>query len=80
MANQLDDQSQTRLAMAALFAALAQALGESDKFFPSRFGSELEKLYLAMRDYPSGPLRAMETLKWTNELMRDPTWSPHGSS
>lgn len=71
MVKPLDDQEQTSLALAALFAALAQTLGEQDKSFPSRFDANLERIYREMEDYPSNPTRTLETLAWVHELLRD---------
>ena len=70
--NQLDDQAETRLAMAALFVALVRALRGLDESVPSRAASELERLYHKMRDYPAAPTGAIEALKWANELLREP--------
>jgi hypothetical protein len=65
----LDDQAQTRLAVAALAAAFAETLREQDGSFPSRFASNLETLYREMSDYPSEPTGALETLRWTRDLL-----------
>jgi len=61
---------QTNLGIAALFVALARALGESDKAFPQRFDAEVQRMYETVREYPSQPIAAMEMLKWTHELLR----------
>ena len=73
MTDKLDDQAQTRLALAALFAALARTLGEQDKSFPSRFDRHVQKFYREMEDYQSGPIGALETLRWTHELVCEST-------
>jgi hypothetical protein len=70
MATQLDDQAQTRLAVAALFVALVRTLGEQDQSVPARFDENLERLYRDMEDYPSNPVGALETLRWTHEMLR----------
>ncbi|KKK79218.1 hypothetical protein LCGC14_2835720 [marine sediment metagenome] len=70
MANSLDDQAQTRLALASLFVALVQTLGEQDKSFPSRFEKNVERIYREMEDYESEPIQTMETLRWAHELIR----------
>jgi hypothetical protein len=41
MVAELSDQDQTRMALAALFAALAGALGERDAAFPEVFSNHL---------------------------------------
>lgn len=61
---------QTRLALAALAAAFAKALGESDSTFSSRFSSALHAVYDEVREGPASNIGAMETLKWTQELMK----------
>ena len=71
MADSLDDQAQTRLALASLFVALAQTLGGQDKSFPSRFDKNVERIYHAMRDYESEPIQVIETLRWTHELISE---------
>lgn len=68
----LSDEEQTRLAMAALFVALVRTLEASDPSAPSRAEAELKKLYNKMRDYPSQPIGAFETLRWAGELLREP--------
>lgn len=50
MADPLDDQAQTRLAVAALFAALAQTLREQDESFPSRFEENVEGIFRQRRE------------------------------
>ena len=69
MTSPLDDQAQTRLALAALFAALAETLGERDESFPSRFDNQIEKIYRQMEDYQSEPIQTLETLRWAHELI-----------
>ncbi len=69
MADPLDDQAQTRLALASLFVALAQTLGEQDKSFPSRFDKNIERIYDAMREYESVPVQTIESLRWAHELI-----------
>jgi hypothetical protein len=69
----LDDQAQTRLVLAALFAALARTFRAQDESFPSRFEDELERLYYELDESDSPPIGAMETLRWTRQLLREPT-------
>lgn len=68
---ELDDQAQTRLALAALVVAVAQTLGEHDKFFPSRLDANLERVYRLMEDYPGDHMKALETVRWAHELLRE---------
>ncbi len=71
MSNLLDDHAQTRLALAALFAALVQTLRERDEYLAERFDEHIERLYRTMEDYESDPIKTLETLRWTHELLRD---------
>ena len=71
MADPLDDQAQTRLAVASLFVALAQTLGEHDESFPSRFDKNIERIYDAMREYESAPVQTIESLRWAHELIHE---------
>lgn len=57
----LSEQAQTRLAVAALTAALVKTIGERDKSFASLFIKELERHYRNMEDYETHPIGAMET-------------------
>ena len=66
----LDDHAQTRLAFAALFAALVTALRESDSELPSRFDNALGRIYAEMKHYDSQPIGALETLRWVSELLK----------
>ena len=67
---QLSEQAQTRLAVAALTAALVKTIGERDKSFSSLFMKELDRHYRNMEDYDTHPTGAMETLRWTKELIQ----------
>jgi hypothetical protein len=58
---ELDDQAQTRLAMAALFSALVRALERRDVIARSDFTVELDKVYREIRDYPTNQIRTLET-------------------
>jgi hypothetical protein len=66
----LSDQAQTRLALAALAAAFAKTLDESDESFALRFGDNLRELYATMREAESPSTDVLETLKWTQELLK----------
>jgi hypothetical protein len=68
MATQLGDQDQPRLALACLFASLAQTLGEQDKAFVPNFEHHLRRMYDQVKDHPSDPMGALETLRWTAEI------------
>lgn len=65
----LDAQSQTRMALAALVAALVQTLASRDESVLERFSANVEKLYRAMENWKSDPIQAMETLRWTHSLL-----------
>lgn len=67
----LNDQAQIQLALAALFAALAKTLGEQYEPFPSRFVVNLERLHQKMKGWEGEPVVAMETLRWTSEILKD---------
>ena len=47
------------LALASLFAALVQTLGERDEAFVPMFEHRLEQLYRKMEDYESNPIGAL---------------------
>jgi hypothetical protein len=71
VAKKLNDQAQTQLALAALFAALAKTFGEQYESFPSRFVANLERLHQKMKGWEGDPMVAMETLRWTSEILKD---------
>jgi ABC-type Zn uptake system ZnuABC Zn-binding protein ZnuA len=71
MAPKQDALNQTRLALAALAACIAQALGEQDAAFQARFEKNLEKAYASLRDGVAENAGAMETLTWTREFLRE---------
>jgi hypothetical protein len=66
-----NDQGQTMLAVAALFAALVRALRAQDDDLPSRFAFELERLFHKIRDDPDMPDETLEALRWANRFLRD---------
>ena len=68
----LDDQDQTRLAMAALFAALVKALEKRDLISRKEVEAEVGKIYQHVRDNPTQAKGALETLRWTSELLKMP--------
>eukprot|EP01037_Dinobryon_pediforme_P020170 gene20170-20724_t len=59
---QLDDQAQTLLAMAALFASLVKGIEKQGLCASSAVLSEIEAIYRQLRESPTEPIRAMETL------------------
>jgi hypothetical protein len=63
------DQAQTRLAMAALFAALVRALEMRASISRTEVELELGKIYGSLRDSNS-PTSVLETLDWARSLMR----------
>ena len=66
---ELSDQDQTRLALAALFAALAGALGERDKSFPEAFSRHLSALHSELVKDGRGEPGVLDALRWTHEMM-----------
>jgi hypothetical protein len=66
----LDDHGQTRLALAALFAALAQTLSEQDKRFAATFASKLDGFCREMENEAYPPQLTVQTLRWTGDLLR----------
>jgi hypothetical protein len=71
MAIQLGDQDQTRLALACLFASLAQTLGEQDTAFVPKFEQHLERMYAQVKGYPGDTMGALQTLRWTGEMLKN---------
>lgn len=65
-----EHQAQTRLALAALAASMAQTLGEQDPTFVPRLRANLEKTYLQLRDSGSDTLGALETIRNLEELLK----------
>ena len=72
----LDDAAQTRLAMAALFAALVRALGEEEKSFLKRYIAELDSLHLELQGTHSMALDALEILQRTRQLIESKNHLP----
>lgn len=60
---------QTRLAIAALTACIAQTLNESDESFVQRFSENLDKMYRPIRDVELDHKDGLETLSWTMDLL-----------
>lgn len=62
---------QTRLAIASLAACTAVALGESQESFLPRFEEAMKEVWHHLRDESTvANVGAMETLKWTHELIQ----------
>lgn len=66
----IDEQAQTRLATAALFAALVRALERREITSRSEVEAELHKLYHVIRDYPADWTGALEALDWASTLLK----------
>ncbi len=64
-----NDLNQTNLALAALAASFAKALGEQFPAFLPQFEQELKKCYDNLADSEVCHTEAMETLRWTNEFL-----------
>lgn len=67
---ELSEHDQTRLAVAALFAALARSLHDQGKCDLERFDEEIERLHFEMGEEESPPLSARRTLRWTHKYLR----------
>jgi len=67
---ELDDQAQTRLAIAALFAALVKALERRDVTAVSDFKDGLEEVSRDIRNNQPSATGALETLQWTSEFLK----------
>jgi len=65
------DQDQSRLALAALTACIVQALHEPQGDLRTRFVQLLERAYHKMRDHAVDNSKAMETLHWTKQILRE---------
>lgn len=71
MASPLDDQAQTRMALAALNAALVRTLHESGVVSARDYVQNLERIYNEARHWESAPVGLLETLSWTREILKD---------
>jgi len=67
---ELSDHDQTRLALAALFAALVRSLHDQGKCDLARFDEEIERIHFEMGEEESPPLSARRTLRWTHKYLR----------
>jgi DNA-binding IclR family transcriptional regulator len=67
---ELDDQAQTRLAIAALFAALVKALDRGNAFACSDFKDGLEEVSRDIRNNQTNATGALETLQRTSEFLK----------
>ncbi|MDN5753171.1 MAG: hypothetical protein L0H15_07805 [Nitrosospira sp.] len=65
-----DDQAQTRLALAALTACIAQTLGEQDATFVPRLRENLKKACYLLRDSGSDILGTLETIRNVEQLLK----------
>jgi hypothetical protein len=70
MSDHKEPLDQTRLAVAALAACFAKALGEQDAAFLPSFESHLEKVYHDLRNSQLSHIGAMETRKWVREFLK----------
>jgi hypothetical protein len=48
-----------------------KTLGEQDKGFVPKFEQHLGRMYAQVKDYPSGPMGALEALRWTAEMLKN---------
>ena len=70
MTHPLDDQAQTRMALAALVAALAQTLDGSHPGSAKRFREAVERIYNDARDRDV-PMSVLETLGWARQASKE---------
>jgi transcriptional regulator NrdR family protein len=70
--SELDDQAQTRLAMAALFAGLVRALERRDVTSRKEVEDELQKIYRQLRENPTSSTGVLETIRWAGEMLGYP--------
>jgi hypothetical protein len=68
---ELSEEAQTRLAVASLAAALVKALDERLPGIQSSFEDNLRKLYDQGKEVEFPSIGALETIKWTGELLLD---------
>ncbi len=66
----VDPVDQGRLALATLAACFVKTFSESDAHFVDRFEKHLDGAYNQLRSTPASNTGAMETLKWTREMIR----------
>lgn len=66
----VDPVDQGRLALATLAACFVKTFSESDAHFAERFDKHLREAYEQLREMPASNVGAMETLKWTSEMIR----------
>lgn len=69
--NRTTDLNQTNLALAALAASFAKALGEQSPDFLKAFERELEKQYRSLEEADVAHVEAMETLRWTSQFLHE---------
>ena len=65
----LNDQDQTRLALASLTACVVQTLDGGLEAFAPRFVTNLEAAYASLKD-AGMDVKVLETLGWTREFFR----------
>jgi hypothetical protein len=65
-----ENSHQSRLALAALSACFAKALGESDPAFRSRFEAAMNTLYDSLEQVSPPQTTTQETLRWTKEILK----------
>ena len=68
---ELSEEAQTRLAVASLAAALVKALDERLPGIQASFEGNLRKLYDQGKEVEFPSIGALETIKWTGELLLD---------
>ena len=67
----MSEPSETQIAIAALFAALVEALDERSSGLAASFVHHLEETQSRLRDGDVAHREALDTLAWTRALLRD---------
>ena len=66
----VDPVDQGRLALATLAACFVKTFSASDAQFADSFEKHLGEAYNQLREMPASNIGAMETLRWTREMIR----------
>jgi len=69
---QLSDQEQLGLGVSILFAALARALGESDKGIPAKFLHHLEDQHRRLQHWKEQGELPLKMLEWARDRISAP--------
>lgn len=67
----MNDPSQSQMAIAALFAALVEALNEKSDGLARSFAQHIDETQARLREAAADNRGVLETLSWTKALLRD---------